>query len=394
MIQPGIEIFSPPAEDRQVDYGEHQNAMNEYQSAGKARALSLGNRGTIRFNADGSLDRAILEAYEEHGFYLFEGVLGAKELADIEVDVANIVERLPAARGSLVDSQGRPALGVDCEARTLIWGRPLSDPVGGTNQDNGRHPAKMIEPEPPANAPEFVVNVILGSLQFSEACLRLYGHPQLLAVAAEINGDDFVPFSEALWMKRPGLGSSVAWHQDGTTHWDSSDLDSGTHGFNFMAQLYGSTAANGVWVVPGSHRHGKLDIKAMVEDAGSDRLPEAVPLVCGPGDVFICSRQAIHGSFANTSSHPRVTVNFGFHRRSSVLGVMGGGIHNDRAVYNAERIHERSKMIVYAIDARRKVFPAERAFSYQPFAGIEDDYRWDARARATIKDYNLLDLGI
>ena len=64
------------------------------------------------------------------------------------------------------------------------------------------------------------------------------------------------------------------------------------------------------------------------------------------------------------------------------------------AVYNAERIHERSKMIVYAIDARRKVFPAERAFSYQPFAGIEDDYRWDARARATIKDYNLLDLGI
>ena len=161
-----------------------------------------------------------------------------------------------------------------------------------------------------------------------------------------------------------------------------------------MAQLYGSTAANGVWVVPGSHRHGKLDIKAMVEDAGSDRLPQAVPLVCGPGDVFICSRQAIHGSFANTSSHPRVTVNFGFHRRSSVLGVMGGGIHNDRAVYNAERIHERSKMIVYAIDARRKVFPAERAFSYQPFACIEDDYRWDARARATIKDYNLLDLGI
>ena len=394
MTQPGIEIFSPPAESRQVDYGEHQSAMDAYQSAGVERALGLGNRGPIRFNPDGSLDPAILEAYEEHGFYLFEGVLDAEELADIEADVANIVDRLPVTKDSPVDAQGRPAIGADCKARTLIWARPLSDPVGGTDQDNGRHPAKMIEPEPPVDAPEYVVNVTLGSLQFSEACLRVYGHPRLLAVAAQINGDDFVPFSEALWMKRPGLGSSVAWHQDRTTHWDSTDLDSGTHGFNFMAQLYGSTAANGVWVVPGSHRLGKLDIKAMVDEAGSDRLPQAVPLICGPGDVFICSRQAIHGSFANTSERPRVTVNFGFHRRKSVLGVMGGGIHNEPMVYDAERIHERSKMIAYAIDARRQRFPAEQPFRYQPFAGVENKYRWEDQAKAAIKDYNLLDLGI
>tara|TARA_B100000676_G_C17859845_1_gene722750 strand:- start:80 stop:838 length:759 start_codon:yes stop_codon:yes gene_type:complete len=252
----------------------------------------------------------------------------------------------------------------------------------------------MIEPVAPQDAPAHVVQLVLGNLQFSPACLRVYGHPQLLAVAAAINGDDFVPFNEALWMKRPGLGASVAWHQDGTTHWDSPDLDAGSHGFNFMGQLYGSTAENGVWVVPGTHRLGKVDIKAMVEEAGSDRLPTAVPMICGPGDVVMCNRQAVHGSFANTSTQARVTLNFGFHQRASVLGVQGGGIHNELVVYDAERIFERSKIIAYAIDARRQRFPQEPSYRYRPFDGIQDDYPWDERARAAIKDYNLLDLGI
>ena len=79
----------------------------------------------------------------------------------------------------------------------------------------------------------------------------------LLAVAAAMNGDDFTPFNEAVWIKQARLGGSVAWHQDGWTHWNSPQFDEGTHGFNFMAQLYGCNAANGLWVVPGSHRAAK-----------------------------------------------------------------------------------------------------------------------------------------
>ena len=101
-----------------------------------------------------------------------------------------------------------------------------------------------------------------------------------------------------------------------------------------MAQLYGSTPANGVWVVPGTHRCGKVDIRAMVAEAGSERLPEAVPIVCRPGDVAMMNRQVLHGSFANTSSDWRVTVNFGFRRRASVPGVAGGGPHSAPAVYD------------------------------------------------------------
>jgi ectoine hydroxylase-related dioxygenase (phytanoyl-CoA dioxygenase family) len=252
----------------------------------------------------------------------------------------------------------------------------------------------MAEPKPPEGAPEYVVQLVLGSLQFSDACLRLYGHPQLLKVAETINGKNFTPFNEAVWIKQPGLGGSVAWHRDGWTHWDSPDLDEGTHGFNFMAQLYGCNAANGLWVVPGSHRPRKVDIKAMVEAAGSERLPEAVPLICGPGDVVICNRQAVHGSFANTCEDVRVTINFGFHRRKSVLGVESGGIHNPVAVYDDDRIHKRSRLIMYAIDARQQRFPNETPYRYEPFAGQEDRYRWTSEVKPELKDYNLLDLGI
>lgn len=377
-----------------VDYGPDEAAMQVYLREGAQRADRLGNRGPIRFNVDGTLHADIVEAYWRCGFYIFEGVLRQEELKEIEADLFDILERLPARKDSAVDAKGRPALGADCGAPTLFWAKPLGDPFGGTDLANGRHPVKMLEPIPAADAPEDVVYLILGSLQFSEACLRVYGHPQLLAVAAAINGDDFVPFNEALFIKEPGRGASVAWHQDGTAHWDSPTWDQGTHGFNFMGQLYGCTPANGVWIVPGSHKLGKADIREMVAQAGSERLPQAVPMVCNPGDVAITNRQTVHGSFANTSAQWRVTVNFGFHRRASVLGVQGGGVHNAPAVYDENRIHTRSRLIGYAIDARRQRFPDETPFDYKPFAESGKSYTWDAQAKAGIKDYNMLDLSI
>ena len=72
--------------------------------------------------------------------------------------------------------------------------------------------------------------------------------------------------------------------------------------------------------------------------------------------------------------------------------VPAGGIHNARAVYDDARIHERAKLIGYAIDARKKRFPNEKPFAYRPQAG--ETYTWDAAAKASIKDYNLLDLSI
>ncbi|MGE0698762.1 MAG: phytanoyl-CoA dioxygenase family protein [Hyphomicrobiaceae bacterium] len=368
--------------------------MQAYLAVGERKAFALGNRGPIRFDASGRLAQDILDAYWRVGFYVFEGVLQTDELADIERDVKDILERLPVTRDAAVDKHGRPALAHGLQAPSLFWSKPLGDPFGGTELANGRHPVKMREPKAAADAPSEVVYLILGTLQHSEACLRVYGHPDLLRIVASINGDDFTPFNEALFIKEPGLGASVAWHQDGVTHWNAPDWDEGTHGFNMMAQLYGCTPANGVWVVPGSHKLGKIDIRKWVAEAGTERLPEAVPIVCKPGDVAVTNRQSLHGSFANTSKDWRVTVNQGFHRRKSVLGVEAGGLHAARAVYTAERILERSKLIGYGIDARRQRFPGETPYVYKPLADAGINCTWDATAKASLKDYNLLDLSI
>ena len=132
----------------------------------------------------------------------------------------------------------------------------------------------------------------------------------------------------------------------------------------------------------------------MVAVAGSERIVDAVPIVCAPGDVAITNRQAVHGSFANTSPDWRVTVNFGFHRRSSVLDVEAGGVHNAKAVYDADRIRRRARLIGYGIDARRRRFPAETPFVYRPHLDEGLQYTWDDAARADVRDYNLDDLSI
>ncbi len=377
-----------------VDYGTDEDHMVAYRRAGTLRALDLDNRGPIRFDANGDLHPDIVESYSRHGFYIFTGVVKQGELDEIERDVADMLDRSPVTKEAQVDKHGNPALGVGLQGRNISWVQPLSDPLGGTDTAYGRHEAKMNEPSPPSEAPDYVVQLFLGSLQFSDACLRLYGHPQLLRIAEAVNGPDFTPFNEAIWVKQPGLGGSVAWHQDGWTHWDSPQLDDHTHGFNFMAQLYGCDATNGLWVVPGSHRIGKADIKGMVEKAGSDRLPDAVPCICDPGDVAMTSRQAIHGSFANTSSNVRVTINFGFHRRASVFGVQSGGVHNPVSEYDDEYIFERSKAIAWAIDARSQHFPNEDRYTYKPFQGLEAQFIWDSTTKSKLRDYNLRDIGI
>ena len=373
----------PRHSSARTDYGEHEDAIVRYREEGTRRALTMKNRGPLTTDSNGKVAQAIVDAYNEFGFYIFEGVMSDAELTDLEADIAETLDR-----------HGRPALGSENEARSVSFVKPLSDPVGGTEAAYGRHQAKMIELNPPEDAPKEIVQLFSGALQFSEAYLRLYGHPALLAFAEAIHGKDFTPFHEAIWIKQPGLGGSVAWHQDGFTHWDSPDLDANTHGFNYMAQVYGCDAENGLWVVPGSHRKGKLDIKQMVADAGSDRIPTAVPLICAPGDVAVTNRQAIHGSFANTSDRFRISMTFGFHRRRSVLNVRSGGVHSAVTDYTDDYIRNRSKLIQFGIEARKLRFPHETPYVYEPFADKVSEFAWSSDRLMELKDYNLQDLGI
>ena len=83
-----------------VDYGPDEDAMVLYRAEGEQRAFALGNRGPIRSDADGNLDPDILEAYARCGFYIFEGVLAADELDDIERDVADMLDKNTMVAGA------------------------------------------------------------------------------------------------------------------------------------------------------------------------------------------------------------------------------------------------------------------------------------------------------
>ena len=375
-------------------YGDEADAMKEYLINGEKNALALGNRGPITFDENGNLSSAIKEAYSKNGFYIFEGVLKNDEVEDIKEDLENLRQQFPTGPESTLNAKGEPAMNAESKSLTLVWSKPLGDPLGGTELANGRHQIKMFEPEAKEDAPSAVPLILLGSLQFSDACLRTYAHPKLLKVAESINGKDFAPFNEALFIKEPGIGAAVSWHQDGVTHWESENFDEEIHGFNFMAQVYGSTAVNGVWVVPGTHKVGKIDIKKIVAETGSERIDGAVPIVCNPGDVVICNRQLLHGSFPNCGFEPRVTVNFGFHKRSSVIGTQGGGIHSEAQVFDDEIIERRSRSIGYAIEARKQKYPNEEAYKYYPFEQSGKSFVWNDSSREDLKDYNLEDLSI
>ena len=175
------------------------------------------------------------------------------------------------------------------------------------------------------------------------------------------------------------------------------DWDEGVHGFNYQVQLYPTTAANALWVMPGTHKQGRVDIRRMVEaNGGSDRLPGAIPLICAAGDVTIVNRQTLHASFANTSPDKRISITFGFHRRKSVLGARAAlSMARDGLTYDAQRIDDRASVIALAIDARRQHFPNEKPYVYQPFAGREKLFAYDEQTIGkVIRDYNLNDLAI
>jgi hypothetical protein len=374
---------------------DHANAMADYFAEGTRRARALGNRGPVRLDADGKLHPDILDAYWKHGFYVFEGVVDTAELAELRADVERMLDHAPATPDSGFDAKGQPVFGTAFTRPPYRLAKPLSDPLGGTSLNKGRHPVKMHEAVPSEDAPAYVVELLHGNLQLMDSALRLYGHPGLLAVAESVLGPDFVPYNEVTFIKEPGLGPSVAWHRDGTTHWDAPDWDHGAHGFNFMTQLYPSTAGNGVWILPGSHKLHSVDIKQMVRDAGSERIANAVPLLCSGGDTFMLNRQMVHGSFVNSSPDRRVTLNAGFFPRARVQDVTVTHLDGRVVTFDTAHIDERMRMIAIGIDARRQRFPDETPYCYKPLANKLDENRWSEETRRdVVTNYNLRDMYI
>ena len=116
---------------------DHERAMSDYGRRAEARAYALGNRGPIRTGADGKLLPEILESYWTHGFYVFRGVVGAEELGELRADIDDVLSHAPVACPMPRSmSAGRTAtLDHGIIKPPYRWAKPLSDPVGGTDQE-------------------------------------------------------------------------------------------------------------------------------------------------------------------------------------------------------------------------------------------------------------------
>lgn len=358
----------------QADFSPEE--WDEFCEDGRRRALALGLRGPMRWDDEGRLAGDIVDAYRRNGFYVFTGVLAPDEVALLEAEFDQVLDNAPAVKDGEVDRHGRAVAfpGYYSMSSAKLFGR--------SGEEAGEQP---------------VVGLVSHPLLMMDAALRVYAHPDILRMVEAVNGPDFVPFHESIFHKGAGVGPPTPWHQDGRTHWTAdgeslAQLDGSgeTHGFNLNVSWSSCTPQNCLWVVPGSNRQWRLANGGSFPKS-TEVLPEAVPVLMGPGDCALIDRSSLHGSYRNNSTERRVTMVLGYHKRSSAIGVSTTNVHAFRLpggdnikeiTYTEDYVLRRARMIPLAIDARRQFYPDETPYTYRG-ASIGDSV-WNERTRAEI----------
>jgi hypothetical protein len=358
----------------QADFSPEE--WDEFCEDGRQRALALGNRGPMRWDGEGRLAADIVDSYRRNGFYVFTDVVAPDEVACLEAEFDQLLDNAPAAKDGEVDRYGRPVVHAGYYSMSA---------------------AKLFGRSEEAASERPVVGLVSHPLMMMDSALRVYAHPDILRMVEAVNGPDFIPFHESIFHKSAGEGPPTPWHQDGRTHWAAdgeslAQLDGSgeTHGFNLNVSWSHCTPQNCLWVVPGSNRRWRL------ANGGSfpkptEVVPEAVPVLMGPGDCALIDRSSLHGSYRNLSPERRVTMVLGYHKRSSAIGVsttnvhafkLPGGDNIKDITYSEDYVLRRARMIALAIDARRQYYPDETPYTYRgAYIGNGD---WNEETRAEI----------
>ena len=82
----------------------------QYSLAAQKRASELDNRGPMRFDQDGFLQKDILDAYFRTGFYVFTGVIARDEIAELKEEFDRVLDNAPVSYEHAEDSCGRPVV--------------------------------------------------------------------------------------------------------------------------------------------------------------------------------------------------------------------------------------------------------------------------------------------
>jgi ectoine hydroxylase-related dioxygenase (phytanoyl-CoA dioxygenase family) len=216
-------------------------------------------------------DAAGIRAFwEENGYYVARGVFSPEEVAGLEGDFDRII-------GQLIRS------GEDVNAR---WGGAATDKIDGGD------------------------SVILHTHNvqtFSAIWLRALIHPQFLAVATAILGEDVILHHTKLFQKPSEKGAPFPMHQDWT--YFPSENDTMMAGVIHVSDA--SDEMGCLRVYPGSHKLGRVEgTSGATQSDLLDQYPleGATILEAKTGDVAFFHYFTLHGSMPNSSDSTRKTV--------------------------------------------------------------------------------------
>lgn len=143
---------------------------------------------------------------------------------------------------------------------------------------------------------------------------ELTRHPRVLDAVERVIGPDILAWNTNWFVKMPGDGSYVGWHQDGA-YWGLSPMEVVTA----WIALGPVTRAHGCMrVVPGSHTRPHLPQReTWADDNALSRgqelavevdLQHAVDFVLAPGQMSLHHLWIAHGSAPNVADTPRVGI--------------------------------------------------------------------------------------
>ena len=211
--------------------------------------------------------------------------------------------------------------------------------------------------------------------------------PELLGCIGQLFGQPFLPMNDSMVCKLPGGRVPVEWHQDppyqGQNGWESTF---GVPNFDVDIYLDETTEENGcVWVIPGHHLVGKVDISRFTEEA-LYRDHGAVPLCMRPGDVGLHALSVPHVSMGNASNKLRRILFFHYVTRE-VYDACYSGWMNHNGGYSSEglafvrgMLDKRSALGFDGIDERFVVW-TENGFEFTGSPGTPPNHWRELIAR-------------
>jgi len=146
------------------------------------------------------------------------------------------------------------------------------------------------------------------TLRFASELAR---HPRVLDAVEDIIGPDVLLWSSAIWIKEPGDGRYVSWHQDGR-YWGLEPFD----GVSVWIALSPATEESGAMrMIPGTHLGPVVDHVDTYAEGNLLTRGQAIPgvdearavtVALSPGQMSLHAMGTFHGSGPNRAGDRRI----------------------------------------------------------------------------------------